>query len=227
MTCRVALKRVFGHTNVLTLVCIISRIVFTMALITIKKARKELHALIKRDAYREGTFQLSSGLTSSYYIDCRKVTLSSNGAYLTAYLILEAMKNKKIDAIGGPTIGADPIVGAVSVLSLVKYKNSLKAFLVRRFAKSHGTKRQIEGPALKRGSRVIVVDDVATSGGSLLEAIAALRKRGLKVAMVIVIVDRGEGAKARLRSVGCPMHSIFTIDDFKSKKLRLKTVKKR
>lgn len=124
-------------------------------------------------------------------------------------------------------MGADPIVGAVSVLSLLKYKNPLKAFLVRRSAKLHGTKRQIEGPALKRGSRVIIVDDVATSGGSLLDAIAALRKRGIKVAMVIVIVDRGEGAKERLRSVGCTMHSMFTIGDFKSKKLRSKTVKKR
>jgi len=183
------------------------------------KTKEKLFTLIKKYAYAEGTFKLSSGKTSSYYIDCRKVTLSSEGALLAARLILECVKNKKIDAIGGPTIGADPLVSAVSVLSLLENKKPLNAFLVRKSAKAHGLQRQIEGPLLKKSCRVAVVDDVATSGGSLIEAITALTDAGIKVVMAIVLVDRNEGAKENLKKLGCELHSFFNIDDFKSKPL--------
>lgn len=195
-----------------------SRIPLTME--DIKKARQRLFALIRRDAYSEGVFRLSSGRVSSYYIDCRKVTLSSEGVLLAARLILDAIKGQRIEAIGGPTIGADPIIGAASVLSLLQYKKPLKAFLVRKTAKSHGTQRQIEGPPLAKGARAVVVDDVATSGESLLEAIAALRKSGVKVVQVIVLVDRNEGAKARLRKAGYALRTLFNIDEFRSCSLR-------
>lgn len=206
-----------GHTNVLTLVSIISRMFSTMGL---NKTKQQLFSLIKRDAYCEGNFRLSSGKMSSYYIDCRKVTLSSEGALLAGRLIVELIKGKDIDAIGGPTIGADPIVGAASVLSLLKYKKPLKAFLVRKHAKGHGMQQQLEGPPLPKGSRVVVIDDVATSGGSLLDAIAVLKQQAMTVVMVIVLVDRNEGAKEKLQEAGCALHSIFNIDDFKSKKPR-------
>ncbi|MDD5005289.1 MAG: orotate phosphoribosyltransferase [Candidatus Omnitrophica bacterium] len=182
----------------------------------INKAREELFKLIKSQAYSEGRFVLSSGKISSYYIDCRKVTLTSRGAYLAALVILDIIKNKKIDAVGGPTIGADPIVGAVSVLSLVKHNKPIKAFLVRKSAKSYGAKRQIEGPRLTKGCRVVVVDDVATTGGSLIETLACLRKQGIKTEMVVVLVDRNEGAKQALKKAKCKFVPIFNIKDFRN-----------
>lgn len=182
----------------------------------LNRIRQELFKLIKSDAYCQGRFKLSSGKMSDYYIDCRKVTLTSKGAYLAALLILETIKDKNIDAIGGPTIGADPIVGAVAVLSLLEYKKPLNAFLVRKSAKAHGLKRQIEGPHLSRGSRVVVIDDVATTGASLIETVSHLRKKGIKIAMVIVLVDRDEGAREKLSKAGCKFISIFNIKEFKS-----------
>jgi len=181
----------------------------------IDKAKQGLFRLIKSKAYREGRFKLSSGKISNYYIDCRKITLASEGAYLAALLILDIIKGRKIDAIGGPTIGADPIIGAVCVLSLTKYNKPVKAFLVRKTVKSHGTKRQIEGPTLKKGFRVVIVDDVATTGGSLVEAVSCLRKKGIKVDKVIVLVDRNEGAKEKLKKLNCNFTSIFKIEDFR------------
>jgi len=186
-----------------------------MQIIGIDKAREQLFDIIKRDAYSEGRFLLSSGKISDYYIDCRKVILSSKGAYFAALLILDLIKNRKINAVGGPTIGADPIVGAVSVLSLIKYSRPINAFLVRKSAKSHGMKRQIEGPDLVKGDSVVVVDDVATTGGSLVDTISCLRKKGIKVNMVITIVDRNEGAREKLKKVKCKFVSIFSIKDFK------------
>lgn len=183
----------------------------------ISKIRRELFSLIKKDAYSQGAFVLSSGKKSDYYIDCRKVTLSSKGAYLSALLILDIIRNEKIDAVGGPTIGADPIVGAVCVLSLIKYKKPLKAFLVRKSAKAHGLQRQIEGPKLKKGSSVVVVDDVATTGGSLIETVLCLRREGVKVKSVIVLVDRNEGAKQELKKIDCDFISLFKIEEFKVK----------
>lgn len=186
-----------------------------MKMIKIRKIRQELFNLIKSNAYSEGKFKLSSGKISNYYIDCRKITLTSRGAYLISELILDIIKNKKIQAIGGPTIGADPIVGAVTVLSLIKYKRPIKAFLVRKSAKSHGLKRQIEGPQLKKGWRVVVVDDVATTGDSLTETIKTLKKIGLKVVLAIVFVDRNEGARQKLEDINCDFISIFNIEEFK------------
>ena len=183
----------------------------------IDKARKQLFRIIKRDAYAEGKFLLSSGKISNYYIDCRKVTLSSEGAYFAAIVILDLIKNRKIDAVGGPTIGADPIIGAVSVLSLIRHKRPIKAFLVRKSAKSHGLKRQIEGPALGKGRKVVVIDDVATTGGSLIDTISCLRKKGIKVDMVITLVDRNEGAREKLKKAKCKFVSVFNIKDFKKR----------
>jgi orotate phosphoribosyltransferase len=187
-----------------------------MKMIGVSKARQDLFKIIKSEAYSEGRFVLSSGKISDYYIDCRKVTLSSKGVYCAGLLILDLIKNQGIEAVGGPTIGADPIVGVVSVLSLIKYNRPLKAFLVRKAVKAHGLQRQIEGPQLKKGARVVVVDDVATTGGSLIETLSCLRKKGLKVKMVITLVDRNEGARESLKKANCKFVSIFNIKDFKS-----------
>lgn len=173
--------------------------------------KKELLALLQKEALKKGEFVLSSGKKSNYYLDGRVITLTPEGAYLVASIILESVKD--IDAIGGPTLGADPIVGAIAALSHIK-KIPLKTFIVRKNIKAHGTQRQIEGPALVKNSRVIIVDDVATTGGALLEAKEALDKIGVKVERALVIVDRGEGAKENLAKAGLKLESIFHIKDF-------------
>lgn len=180
-----------------------------MAKVNIKELKRRLLALLKKEALKKGRFVLSSGKTSNYYLDGRIITLTPEGAYLVADIILELIKDKDIDAIGGPTLGADPIVGAVAALSHIK-KIPLKTFIVRKAAKTHGTQRQIEGPKLKKGNKVVLVDDVATTGGSLIEAKEALDKIGVSAKKAIVIVDRGEGAKENLAKAGIKLYPIFS-----------------
>ncbi|MDD5166482.1 MAG: orotate phosphoribosyltransferase [Candidatus Omnitrophica bacterium] len=177
--------------------------------------KTKLLALLKKDAFKKGNFVLSSGKTSNYYLDGRIITLTPEGAYLVASIILELIKDKNIVAVGGPTLGADPIVGAVAALSHI-HKIPLKTFIVRKKAKEHGTQRQIEGPALEKGERVILVDDVATTGKAILEAKEALDKIGAVIEKALVIVDRQEGAKENLDKEGLKLESIFTINDINS-----------
>ena len=179
----------------------------------IGELKKRLFALLQKEALKKGHFVLSSGKISNYYLDGRLISLSPEGAYLVASIILDMLKDKKISAIGGPTLGAVPIVGSIAVLSYLN-RRPIKTFIVRKNAKGHGRKRQIEGPALKKKSRVILVDDVATTGGALIEAKAALDRAGLCADKAIVIVDRCEGAKANMRKAGLSLESIFTIKDF-------------
>lgn len=174
------------------------------------KAR--LLLLLEKEALRKGKFVLSSGKTSNYYLDGRIIALTPEGAYLTASIILEMIKDRGIGAVGGPTLGADPIVGAVAVLSYIQGV-PLKAFIIRKATKGHGTQRQIEGPELKEGSKVVLVDDVATTGKSLVEAKDALGKIGVEADEAIVIVDRDEGARENLAGAGIKLNSIFQIED--------------
>ena len=179
----------------------------------LRELKTKLLALLKREALKTGSFVLSSGKTSNYYLDGRIITLAPEGAYLVASIILEMIKDRKIDAVGGPTLGADPILGALAALSHMQ-KFPVKTFIVRKTAKEHGTARQIEGPHLEAGSRVILVDDVATTGSALIEAKEALDKIGVRAESAIVIVDRGEGAKENLAAAGLELEAIFTIKDF-------------
>jgi len=174
--------------------------------------KTRLSVLLKKEALKTGKFVLSSGKTSNYYLDGRIITLTPEGAYLAASIILELIKDKGIDAVGGPTLGADPIVGAVACLSHIN-NIPIKTFIVRKGVKEHGTQRQIEGPALKKGDRVILVDDVATTGKALIEAKEALDKMGVEVERAIVIVDRGEGASVNLANAGLRLESIFSRQD--------------
>jgi len=174
--------------------------------------KKKLLELLNKEALKRGKFTLSSGKTSNYYLDGRVITLTPEGAYLVANIFLRLIKDKHIDAIGGPTLGADPIVGAVAAISHIN-RVSLKTFIVRRAVKEHGMQRQIEGPALKEGERAILIDDVATTGKSLVEAKEALDKIGVRTDEAFVIVDRGEGAGENLAKAGLKLQSIFTIKD--------------
>lgn len=174
--------------------------------------RKRLLRLLKRKALKRGRVVLSSGRVSDYYLDGRLITLSPCGAYLAASIILDLIKNKKIAAVGGPTLGADPIVGAAMVIAGEKGRR-LGGFIVRKSTKKHGMQRLIEGPSLPKGSRVVLVDDVATTGGSLVEAKKALDKQGVKVDCAIVIVDREEGAAQNLAKAGCPLICLFKKSD--------------
>jgi len=178
-----------------------------------EEARERLKLILEKEAFKRGEFILSSGKKSNYYFDGRVVTLSPEGAYLVGSLFLHYLKNERFDALGGPTIGADPIVGAVAALSFIN-KTPIPTFIIRKEAKSHGMKRQLEGPSLWPGARVVIVDDVATTGKAILEAKGVLDGLGVKIAKVMVVVDRLEGASSVLAKFGIRLDSLFTVKDF-------------
>ena len=185
----------------------------TMEKLNRRQLKEELFNLLNQDALKRGKFTLSSGKVSNYYLDGRIITLSAQGAYLVASIILDMLKDETFDAIGGPTLGADPIAGALAAVSHIN-KHPVKTFIVRKQAKEHGTQQQVEGPALKKGNRVILVDDVATSGKAILEAKQALDRIGVIAEKAIVIVDRNQGALENLAKAGLKLEAIFKIADF-------------
>jgi len=149
--------------------------------------------IIKRESFIKGDFILSSGARSSYYFDGKMTSLTPEGAYLLGKILFNLLKDTDIQAIGGPTIGADPIVAAVAVISHLEGK-PIPAFLVRGEQKEYGTRKRIEGH-LPKGGKVAIVDDAMTRGGSLRQAIGAVEAEGCTVAKVIAVVDRREGAE--------------------------------
>jgi len=177
------------------------------------QVKQLLLELLREKAFQKGKRILSSGKESDYYLDAKKVTLTGEGAYLAAKLILNLIREEKINAIGGPTIGADPIVGAIAALSYVEGK-PINTFIVRKEPKKYGMEKFIEGPGISRGDKVIIIEDVVTTGTSVLKAVEAVRKAGGEVSRVIALVDRLEGATERLRKEGCLLFSIFTCRDF-------------
>ncbi len=179
--------------------------------------KKELLSLLKKKAFFKKKIVLSSGKISDYYIDVRKVSLSPQGVYLIANLIFDLIKNEKIDAIGGPTLGADPIVSGACYLAH-ENKKKLKGFLIRKSPKKHGRQKLIEGEELKAGDKVVLFDDVATSGSSFIKSLEVLKEEKVKVVKAICVIDREEGAKENLAKLGCPLVSLFTKADFLTKK---------
>jgi len=156
--------------------------------------KEELIELLKtKEAVKFGDFTLSSGKKSDFYVDCRKITLHPQGARLIAQIILEKIKGSKVDAIGGLTLGADPITSSVVALS------DIPGFIVRKKEKEHGTRQKIEG-IIESGFNVVIVEDVATTGASALQAIEAVEAIGAKVVKVIAVVDREEGAAEALKN---------------------------
>ncbi len=172
--------------------------------------KEELATFIKEKAVVRGERTLASGKKSDFYIDGKQVTLDSHGLLLVGKVILCQLQGIHADAIGGPTLGADPIAAAVALLSS-QTGRPLKAFIVRKNAKDHGMQKMIEGPQINEGDRVVMVEDVITTGGSVLTAIKEIEKLKAVVIKVICLVDRNQGAADLL----APYHyaPIFTLKE--------------
>jgi orotate phosphoribosyltransferase len=173
--------------------------------------RQTLLNQIATEAYKEGDFTLSSGQKSTYYINGKQVTLTAAGAFMTGRLILDLLADN-IDGVAGLTLGADPIVTAVSVVSA--YENRpIPALIVRKKAKGHGTQAFIEGPTLPQGAKVVVLEDVVTTGRSAAEAVERLQGVGYEVTEIISVVDREQGGAEFYASQNLKFSSLFTIAD--------------
>lgn len=185
-------------------------------------ARQELLRLLATKSFRLGEFKLASGRTSDYYIDCRATTLDARGAQLTGQVLLEEIHARgwDVQAIGGLTMGADPLAVAVAVVS-----GNINAFLVRKAEKQHGTGQRIEG-FREKGARVVIVDDVCTTGSSTIQAIEAAREFGFEVVGVMCLVEREEAAgrpDVEKAAAPAPFISVFTANDVKKEHLALST----
>ncbi|MCX5681623.1 MAG: orotate phosphoribosyltransferase [Candidatus Omnitrophica bacterium] len=183
---------------------------------TLSADKKKLFEILYQNAFFREKIILSSGKQSDYYIDARRVTLTPEGAYLAGKIILEMTRDENIDAIGGPTLGADPLVGAIASLSF-QSQRPLNTFIIRKAPKPHGKQQQVEGPLLKAGANVILIDDVATTGKAFLESLIVMKKEGLKVKKCICLVDRNEGGREALAKEGCELVSVFNISEFLSR----------
>ena len=173
--------------------------------------RDELLEIVQRDAVKFGKFVLASGKESDLYVDLRKVTLQPRAAFLIGSIIYEMVKDRSIDAIGGMTLGADPIATAAS---MVAYQNGreIVAFIVRKEKKEHGTKSLVEGP-IREGFKAVIVEDVITTGSSAVTAIRNAEAAGLQVDMVIGVLDRMEGGKSTIESLGYEVRTILSRED--------------
>lgn len=172
-----------------------------------------LHArlvtLLRDKSVKTGTFKLASGKTSDFYVDARQTTLHAEGAWLVAKLVLERL-DPRVQAVGGMTLGADPIACAASALS-VEGERPVHAFLIRKEPKGHGMGSQVEGTGnLPRGTRVAVVEDTTTTGGSLIRAVRLAEEAGLEVVQCITVVDRQEGATEAIAEAGWTLEALTT-----------------
>ncbi len=177
--------------------------------------RNRLKKLLLEKSYRQGTFTLTSGKTSDFYVDGKQTTLSAEGGYLCGRLLHQLIEEeeKPILAVGGMTLGADPLVTAVSLVSYLK-ENPIPAFIVRKEAKGHGTGNYIEGKNnIPEGGRVALVEDVVTTGGTLIKVIERVEQEGFTVGLVATVVDRQEGGSEVLSSHGYPLKAIFTKEE--------------
>jgi orotate phosphoribosyltransferase len=171
----------------------------------------ELAKLLEQKSLRRGHFVLTSGATSTYYIDGKMTCMDPRGATLIAKAILQEIKDLPVDAVGGMDMGATPIVGAVAAVS-DQMGRPIPVFVVRKEAKQHGTKKPIEGPMPER-SNVVIVDDVVTTGGSILKAIDVVEAAGCKVLLAITVLDRGAGAAEAIAARGIPYQPLVVLAD--------------
>jgi orotate phosphoribosyltransferase len=190
---------------------------------------QQLLSLLARTSFELGQFKLSSGGASDYYIDCRTTTLHAEGGRLTGHSVLELLEENHIDAqaVGGLTMGADPIVSNVATASAWRAQQNpgaplLHGFLVRKAEKAHGTGRRIEG-FCREGARVVIVDDVCTTGASTINAIEAAREAGMIVAAVVCIVERQEAngrSAVEAAAQGAPFLTLYTAVQVRAEHVR-------
>ena len=176
-----------------------------------QQLRQNLLSLLTKFAYQEGDFTLSSGVKSSYYINCKQVTLRAEGALIIGRLLFSQLP-EDTQAVAGLTLGADPLVSAVSVVSAYCNK-PIPALIIRKEPKGHGTKAYIEGPTLETGAKVIVLEDVVTTGRSAMQAVERLQAAGYQVEQIIALVDRQQGGKELYQSKGLKFQSLFSIQE--------------
>lgn len=175
--------------------------------------REKLVAMLRARSVQLGDFVLASGRHSSFYIDCRRTTMHAVGLDIIGRLGLAALRERRwdADAVGGLTLGADPVAYALARASVAD-PPLLDAFTVRKAAKSHGSARRIEG-CFQPGARVVVVEDVITTGGSALEAARAVHEEGGEVLGVLAVVDRDEGGRAAIEAAGFPVLSLVAVQE--------------
>lgn len=180
--------------------------------------RSELISLIRERSYKEGKFQLASGKASSYYFDLKETTLNQKGMQLIGDLACDLIQREKLEpfAVGGMTLGADPVAVAIS-MAAASVKMPLEAFIVRKEPKGHGTEQWIEGAkAYPRGAKVLMIEDVVTTGGSGIKSVQIAQQAGYEVLGLFTVVDRLEGGAEACAKAGIPLFSLCTLDDFRS-----------
>ena len=175
-------------------------------------SRQKLFTLLKERAFRRGRIVLASGRESDFYFDMKPAMLDPDGASLMAELILQQLQGVKADCIGGLEMGAVPLIAPVAMRSL-DFGRRLPGFFVRKAVKDHGTKKRVDGADIA-GKTVVILEDVTTTGGSAMDAVKAVTEAGAKVALVLSILDRGEGAANLYAKAGIPFKSLFRAEEF-------------
>ena len=177
------------------------------------ETREDFLALLKEDAYKKGDFKLSSGKKSEHYVNCKPVTLQGDALMFISWCMLECLE-EDCDAIGGLTLGADPLVAGVAMVSAIE-ERYLDGLIVRKEPKGHGTKAWIEGPTLAPGSKVTVLEDVITTGGSAIQAAEKLRDAGYIVENVVAIINRQEDGEAddAMDAANLNLISLFSLEE--------------
>jgi len=173
--------------------------------------KDELLKMLKENAYRKGEYTLSSGKKSDHYVNCKPVTLTGRGLTLASMMLLEHVNTR---VVAGLTLGADPLVSGVAVCSALDMR-LVDALIVRKEAKGHGTQAWIEGPEIPEGTKITVLEDVITTGGSAIKAVKKLRDAGYKVDRIVAVVDRQEDSEAdiAMKEEGLELISLFTLKE--------------
>ncbi len=172
--------------------------------------KSRLAKLLLKLSYREGDFTLTSGKKSDYYFDCKQTALHPEGGFLIGRLFFEMLKEYDLEGVGGMTLGADPLITGVTVVSHIEGR-PLPGFIIRKKSKGHGTDQYLEGLAnFSEGDKVVLLEDVCTTGGTLITAAERVRDAGLVIVGVLAVLDREEGGREKLKEAGLELNSIFT-----------------
>lgn len=182
-----------------------------------QEERERLRRFMWEHAFKVGEFRLASGKKSSYYFNSKNVILSAEGAYLVARAMLDKIRDLEVDAIGGAAMGAVPLAGALAPLCYLEGRGGISFFVDRKKAKEHGDEQRVEGPAPESGARVVIVEDVVTTGGSALDTALYMREQGCEVVKIVALLDRCEGGKEAFQQEGFAFDPVFTVYDFLEK----------